>query len=123
MPVEVKTIQPTVCLVSYHGQVTMTQLEEAYRKVLALDDVAYILADGVGMIYADDVLFDENVRKFVIQKISQNVTKYLVIVAPEDHPIKEPITQFHERIGYLHKIKFVNTRDKGLEFITNLLKE
>lgn len=122
MPVVVKQLHPTACLVSYHGQITIAQLETAYRKVLALDDIAYILADGLGMIYSDEVLFNESIRKLVIQKISQKTTKYLIVVASEDHPIREPITQFHERIASLHKIKFVDSYDKGIELINAFLK-
>lgn len=123
MSVEVKELQSNAYLLSYHGKVTVEQLEAGYREILDLENCACVLADGTDMIYSDEILFSETLASLILQKISEESTKAFVLVASEDHPIREPTTQFYDSIGYLHKIHFVDSRDKGIELISDLLKE
>lgn len=121
MPVELKQLQPNVYLLYYAGRVKVTELESAYREVIALDDMIYLLADGSEMIYSDEVLLSETIPTLIPEIVKPKSVKRIFLVAPEDHPIRELTSQFYESIGYLHKIQFVATQAEGIQEIKALL--
>lgn len=123
MPVELTQIQPTVYLLSYHGKVTDKQLEVAYQEILKLEDLVYLLTDATEMLYTDDMLFNDDLGELMVPKLTGDMMKTVVVVLPEDHPLKRQATKFHTGAGSLQKVKFVVSRDKGLELIADLLNE
>lgn len=123
MVVEVRQIQPNAYLLYYVGRVKVPELEKAYREVIALEDMTYLLADGSEMIYSDEVLLSESLAALIPEMVKPDSVKRIFLVAPENHPIRELTLQFYDSIGYLHKIQFVLSQAEGIKLINELLKK
>lgn len=121
MPVEVKQLSPNAYVMSFHGRVNITELENAYREAVALKDASYLLVDSKSMIYEDEVMFSETLLALMHENVARETTKGIIVVLSEGHPAKEPITQLYDNFGFLHKLHYAETREEGVELISDLL--
>lgn len=122
MPVELKQLQPNVYVMSFHGRVKITELEDAYQKAIALKDASYLLVNGTNMVYENEVMFSEKLLALMQQNVAKESTKGILVVLPDNPPVREPITQLYDNFDYLHKLHFVPTQDDGIQLVNQWLK-
>lgn len=117
MPLKISQLFPNAYLFEYIGYITLKHLQTTYEAMNLGEKLAYILVDGSQMMYEDGVLDHNSLTKFVIQTISPDTFKTVVFILAEKHPLRDMTTRYYERMGYMHKMKFVASRDEGIALI------
>lgn len=103
-------------LMEHVGRVTYAELERAYRQILEVSP-AYLLVDGMHMIYSPQVFRHPDLTQLVQEFMLHTSTHCLLLVIPEGHDLREEIEQHYTNLGYRHKLTIVSSHAIGIATI------
>ncbi len=103
-------------LMEHIGRVTYAELAQAYRQILE-ESPAYLLVDGMHMIYSPQVFRHPDLMPLVQEFMQQTSTRCLLLVIPERHDLRKEIEQHYTNLGFRHKLTIVSSRAEGIATI------
>ena len=119
MTVIVHRLSEQSILIEFSGLVTHQQVFDAYSEV-AGQSFAYLLYDGTDMIYDDKAFYGDDLNDLVAHWFLRPSFKFIFLVLPDEHDLREPVAKSYDELGYLPKVRFVASREEGLICIQSL---
>lgn len=105
--------------IEFRGLITHQQVFNAYSELACLS-FAYLLYDGVDMIYDETAFYGDDLDVLIAQWFNRSDFKFQFLVLPDDHDLRDPVAKSYEDLGYLHKVRFVTSREEGIVTISTL---
>lgn len=116
MTTHLHILPPDAMLMEHYGRVTYAELEPVYRQILELRP-AYVLADGMHMIYTPEVFLDPGLVDIITTYLQLDSSRYILLVVPDGHDMIPGLEQFYTELGWRHKLRIVPTRAAGIATI------
>ena len=123
MAVLVSPLREGALLLEYVGISREEELLAAYNQILIEPNLRYLLADTSEMMIVDDSVYrTAAVVAFFQTLLSRDSFQQVILVVPErKDDMRDFSRSLYVRLGYEHKLRFVDNRQEGLALLDTLL--